>query len=98
MLALATLSNVNMTIAGPGENLTQGSVTSFNSGNITVSGDASLSLPGVTGYTGSGGTTTLEATGTGQALTLAHTHKSPWHNQRTTTRPKPTSRHWPAER
>ena len=49
-----------------------GSVTSFNSGNITVSGGASLSLPGVTGYTGNGGTTTLEATGTGSALTLAH--------------------------
>ena len=30
-----------------------------------------LSLPGVTGYTGSGGTTTLEATGTDSALTLA---------------------------
>ena len=70
--ALATLSNMNMTIAGPGENLTQGSVTSFNSGNITVSGDASLSLPGVTSYTGLSGTTTLEATGTGSTLTLAH--------------------------
>ena len=69
---LATLSNVNLTVAGPGENLTLGSVTSFNSGNIAVSGGASLSLPGVTGYTGTTGATTLEATGTGSVLTLAH--------------------------
>ena len=52
--------------------LTLSSLTSFSSGNITVSGGATLSLPGVTGYTGNGGTTTLEATGTGSTLTLAN--------------------------
>ena len=31
-----------------------------------------MSLPGLTGYTGNGNTTTLEATGTGSALTLAN--------------------------
>ena len=70
--ALATLSSVNLTIAGPGENLTLGGLTSFTSGNITVSGGATLSLPGITSYTGNGGTTTLEATGTGSVLTLAN--------------------------
>ena len=38
--------------------------------NITVSGGATLSLPLVTGYTGS--STTLEATGTGSALDLSN--------------------------
>ena len=33
---------------------------------------ATLSLPGLTGYTGNGGSTTLEATGAGTALTLAN--------------------------
>ena len=44
--SLATLSNVNLTISGPAENVTLGSVTSFTTANITVSGGASLSLPG----------------------------------------------------
>ena len=57
---------------GTGENLTLGGLTSFNSGNITVSGGASLSLPGVTSYSGNASTTTLEATGTGSTLTLAN--------------------------
>ena len=69
--SLAGLSNVNLIIEGTGENLTLGGLTSFNSGNITVSGGASLSLPGVTGYSGNASTTTLEATGTGSTLTLA---------------------------
>ena len=43
---LASLSNVNLSVAGTGENLILGGLTSFNSGNITVSGGASLSLPG----------------------------------------------------
>ena len=49
-----------------------GGLTSFDSANITVSGGASLSLPGVTSYTGNDVTTTLEATGTGSSLTLAN--------------------------
>ncbi len=68
---LAGLSGVNLNIAGPGEALTLSSLTSLSSGNITVSGGATLSLPKLAGYTGSGGTTTLEATGTGSTLTLA---------------------------
>ena len=67
---LASLSNVNLNVAGTGENLTLGNLTSFNTGNITVSGGATLSLPGVTSYTGNTLTTTLEATGTGSSLTL----------------------------
>ena len=47
-------------------------LTSFNGSNITVSGGGTLSLPGVTSYTGIPGTTTLEATGTGSVLTLAN--------------------------
>ena len=70
--SLASLSNVNVNIAGSGENLTLGCLTSYGSGNITVSGGATLSLPGLTSYTGNGGTTTLEATGTGSVLTLAN--------------------------
>ena len=65
------MSNINLTIDGTGENLTLGGLTSFNSDNITVSGGASLSLPGVTSYSGNATTTTLEATGTGSTLTLA---------------------------
>ena len=70
--SLASLSNVNLNVAGTGENVTLGSLTSFGSGNITVSGGATLSLPGVTSYTGNATTTTLEATGTGSTLTLAN--------------------------
>ena len=66
------LSYVNMNIAGTGESLTLGSLTSYSGGDITVSGGATLSLPGLTGYAGYGNTTTLEATGTGSALTLAN--------------------------
>ena len=70
------------------------SLTSYGSGNITVSGGATLSLPGLTGYTGNGGTTTLEATGAGSTLTLANLAtitEAP-----TTTRPPASSRRWPA--
>ena len=70
--SLASLSDVNVNIAGAAENLTLGSLTSYGSGNITVSGGATLSLPGLTGYTGNSGTTTLEATGAGSTLTLAN--------------------------
>ena len=66
---LASLSSVNLNVAGPGEDLTLAGLTSYDSGNITVSGGASLSLPGITGYTGNTTTTTLEATGTGSTLT-----------------------------
>ncbi len=69
---LASLSNVNLSVAGTGESLILGGLTSFNSGNITVSGGASLNLPAMTSYTGNSATTTLEATGTGSALTLAN--------------------------
>ena len=70
--SVASLSNVNLNVVGPGENLTLTALTSFATGNITVSGGGQLSLPGITGYTGNGGTTTLEATGTGSTLTLAN--------------------------
>ena len=70
--ALATLSNINMTISGSAEHVTLASLTSVNNNNITVSGGASLSLPAVTSYTGNTSTTTLEATGTGSVLTLAN--------------------------
>ena len=69
--SLASLSSVDLNVAGPGENLTLTPLTSFTSGNITVSGGGKLSLPGITGYTGNGSTSALEATGTGSALTLA---------------------------
>jgi hypothetical protein len=67
---LASLSGVNLKVAGTGDDLMIGGLTSYDGGNITVSGGASLSLPGVTSYAGNTGTTTLEATGTGSALTL----------------------------
>jgi RHS repeat-associated protein len=70
--SLATLSNVNVDIIGTAEKLTLNSLTSYGGGNITVSAGATLSLPGLTGYAGNGGTTTLEATGTGSVLTLAN--------------------------
>ncbi len=70
--SLASLSNVNLNVDGSSQNLTLSSLTSFNSSNLTVSGGAKLSLPGVTGYTGNAATTTLEATGAGSALTLAN--------------------------
>ena len=67
---LTGLSDVNFTLSG--ENVTLGGLTSFSSANITVSSGGSLSLPGVTSYTGNATTTTLEATGTGSTLTLAN--------------------------
>ncbi len=70
--SLATLSNVDLNVAGPGENLTLTSLTSLTSGNITVSAGGKLSLPGITSYAGSGGNNTFEATGTGSTLTLAN--------------------------
>jgi hypothetical protein len=68
---LTSLSNVNLSVTGTGEDLVLGGLTSFDGGNITVSGGASLSLPGVTSYA-SDGAPTLEATGTGSVLTLAN--------------------------
>ena len=50
--SLASLSNVNLTSPARASDLVLASLTSFSSGNITVSGGASLSLPGVTSYTG----------------------------------------------
>ena len=70
--SLASLSNVNLNVAGSSEDLTLAGLTSFSSGNITVSGGATLGLPGITSYTGNATTTTLEATGTGSTLDLAN--------------------------
>ena len=53
--SLASLSTVIVTVAGRASISRWGALTSFNNGNITVSGGATLSLPGVTSYTGSGG-------------------------------------------
>ena len=62
------LSNVNVTIAGPGENLTLGSVTSFTSSNITVSGGATLSLPPPTDFSAVGTSVTVSGTGSSLAI------------------------------
>ncbi len=70
--SLTSLSNVNLNVDGAGQNLTLAGLTSYSSGNITVSGGATLSLPGITSYTGNATTTTLEATGAGSTLTLAN--------------------------
>ena len=43
---------MNLNLVGTGADLTIGGLTAFNSANITVSGGGSLSLPGVTSYTG----------------------------------------------
>ena len=69
---LTALSNVDLNYAGSTSDLKIGSLTSYNTGNLTVSGGASLSLPGITSYTGNTATTALEATGTGSSLTLAN--------------------------
>ena len=69
---LASLSNVNFNVDGASQNLTLAGLTSYGSGNITVSGGATLSLPGITSYTGNATTTALEATGAGSTLTLAN--------------------------
>ena len=47
-------------------------LTSLSGSSITVSAGGTVSLPGITGYAGNGGTTTFEATGTGTTLTLAN--------------------------
>ena len=43
---LTALSNVDLNYAGSTSDLKIGSLTSYNTGNLTVSGGASLSLPG----------------------------------------------------
>ena len=53
--SLASLSNVNLNVAGPGENLTLTPLTSFASGQYHRQRRGKLSLPGITGYTGNGG-------------------------------------------
>ena len=64
--------SVSLNVAGA-ESLTLASITSFVGDNITVSGGATLSLPGLTGYSSnSGSMTTLEATGMGSILNLAN--------------------------
>ncbi len=69
---LASMSSVTLNDVGPTSVLKIGSLASYNTGNLTVSGGASLSLPGITSYTGNTATTALEATGTGSSLTLAN--------------------------
>ena len=69
--SLASLSSVNLNLVGTAADLMIGGLTAYNSANITVSGGASLSLPGVTSYAGNDMTTTLEATGAGSSLSLA---------------------------
>ena len=66
------MSSVTLNDAGSTSVLKIGSLASYNTGNLTVSGGASLSLPGITSYTGNTATTALEATGTGSSLTLAN--------------------------
>ena len=70
--SLASLSNVNLNVAGPGENLTLSCPHLLRQREYYRQRRGKLSLPGITGYTGNGGTTTLEATGTGSTLTLAN--------------------------
>ena len=95
--SLASLSNVNLTSPARARTSRSAALTSYSSGNITVSGGATLSLPGVTSYTGNGGTTTLEATGTGSTLTLANLASRDRGRQQLPGR-RPSSRPWPAAR
>jgi RHS repeat-associated protein len=70
---LTSLTNVNLTVDGTNENLTLNTLTTINGCNVTVSGGATLSLPGMMSCTiATGATTTLEATGAGSTLTLPY--------------------------
>jgi RHS repeat-associated protein len=65
-------SYTNGTLTLSGGSLTLAGLTNLNGASVTVSSGATLSLPGVSSYTGLiRNTTTLEATGTGSSLTLA---------------------------
>ena len=64
--SLTALTNVNFDVAGS-EILTLGNIITFAGNNITVSGGATLSLPGLTGYSSnSASNAVLEATGIGK--------------------------------
>ena len=66
---------MNLNIVGPARELSRSrALTSVTrSGDITVSGGGTAEpARAITGYTGNGSTTTLEATGTGSTLTLAN--------------------------
>ena len=70
--SLITLAFTNLNVAGA-ENLTLGNITTFTSGDITVSNGAALSLPGVTTYSPINGfSSTLRVTDAGSTLTLAN--------------------------
>ena len=60
-----------MTASGSGVSLTVTGTTTDSGGSLYAENGAMLSLTQLTGYTGDGATTTLEATGTGSSLTLA---------------------------
>jgi hypothetical protein len=72
--SLASLSSVNLTVAGAGEGLTLGSLTSYASGQITVSGGAMLTLPAPTHFTAPGITATL---GGGSSLAIGSGNRIP---------------------
>ena len=70
--SLTGLASVNLNVGGT-EKLTLANITCFISDNVTVSGGATLSLPGLTSFSpNSGVNTILQATGTGSILTLAN--------------------------
>ena len=62
----------SLTASGSGVVFTVTGTTTDSGGSLYAEGGASLSLAQLTGYTGNGSTTTLEATGTGSTLTLAN--------------------------
>ncbi len=62
----------SLTASGSGVVLTVTGTTTDSGGSLFAEGGATLSLAQLTGYTGNGGTTTLEATGTGSTLKLAN--------------------------
>ncbi len=69
---ITSFTNATFTMTGSTLALGNG-LTNVNGSTFLVSGGASLSLPGVTSYTGqTGGTTTLEAKGASSTLTLAN--------------------------
>ncbi len=71
-VSLSTVATVNINVSGTGENLVFNALTSVQGTSITASAGATVSVPAVTSYTsGVGFTATLEATGSGSALTIA---------------------------
>ena len=67
-----TMTGGSLSASGSGARSTVTGTTTDSGGSLYAENGASLSLTQLTSYTGNGGTTTLEATGTGSMLTLAN--------------------------